>query len=107
MKILYWVGIDYGDGETTATVWNIQKKQTEKVRFNNTSNKDEFKIPSVIYRRKKEDGHYDYRLKKSEGYLPCISFKGKPNELIDDQREIFKNFIQISVFSNIISNILI
>ncbi len=92
----YLIGIDFGDGDTTATAWLIGEDRRVRVRFRDTDKEDDYKIRSVIYRKEVSKGIYDYKLEDAEnyGYVPYSSFKKKVKELSEEGKDIFKHFIQ-------------
>ena len=90
----YLIGIDFGDGDTTATAWLIGEDRRVRVRFRDTDKEDDYKIRSVIYRKEIRKGIYDYKLEEGPDYVPHSSFKKKVKELSEEGKGIFKHFIQ-------------
>ena len=90
----YLIGIDFGDGDTTATAWPIGEDRRVRVRFRDTDKEDDYKIRSVIYRKEISKGIYDYKLEEGPDYVPHSSFKKKVKELSEEGKGIFKHFIQ-------------
>lgn len=107
MAIKYLVGIDFGDGETTASCYEIGKEEDKAIthlKINDSTNGDKFKCQSVVYQIFQEDGTYSYQLNYGGNeYAVHISFKDEICELNKERKEAFQNFIKL-IYERIISN---
>lgn len=88
MAVKYLVGIDFGHGETMASCYDIDSKGIIRLNIRKDTEDKGRKQCSVVYRKLKGDGSYDYRIDEGGvGYAPYISFKDKPSILNDTKNE--------------------
>lgn len=108
----FLIGIDYGDGETSASVYDINgeltAKEGERLRRLNLGVAGNItKIYSALRTVRYQDGREDYRLMMSPDDLTGTKFdihlKRKVSEMNDEQKNNAKRFWKL-VFDAIISN---
>ena len=101
----FLVGIDFGDGETTASCIEIGKKDVRSLNILNASLPDSQKVESCIYKEKSgkwtlatDDAHFSSTSLR-------MNFKNRPSVLKnnEDDYDAFKRFVQI-VFELILDN---
>lgn len=103
----YLVGIDFGDGETTASCIEIEKNDIRPLNILNASLPDSQKVGSCIYK----DGKGNWALATYDAHFSNTSlkanFKQRPSELTQKENEdkyaAFNKFIRI-VFDLILKN---
>ena len=96
MKI---VGIDFGHGEVAASYWNSENNKLDHLKLVNTTSaiSENYKIQSVLYLYKTNDGNFTYALEKpSEDFYSLELGIKKPISMMDDEnKERYRIFIQL------------
>ena len=103
---MYIVGIDFGHGETTASMMNTDSpnQKVQRLHILDGSSDESCKVESAVC-RDGESGEWRFAKDFTDYCLPnfSIHFKAPMNEITPDNREAFSAFVRL-VFDHILKN---
>lgn len=99
-NIRYLIGIDFGHGETTASVYDLVEDRLTPLNIKNAADSERKKIESCVFRNPQTGA---WSLTENNAWDIFTQFKAPVGELENDptKREAFAMFVQL-VFDNIL-----
>ena len=101
---MYFVGIDFGHGETTASCYNTEKGKVERLHILDGNDDESNKVEFAVCRNKKT-GEWQFAKDIQDYASPdfTLHFKAPMNEISEEKKEAFGKFIKL-VFDHIMEN---
>ena len=102
---MYLIGIDFGHGETTASLYNTESRRgtVDRLHILDGSTLESCKVESAVCRNK--DGEWQFAKDITDYASPdfTLHFKAPMNEITPKNKEAFAAFIRL-VFEHILEN---
>lgn len=103
---MYLIGIDFGHGETTASLYDTENKRgtVERLHIRDGNTLESCKVESAVCRNK-ETGEWQLAMDFRDSVLPdfTLYFKAPMDEITPKNKEAFAAFIKL-VFEHILKN---